>query len=84
MSITDTVQYPDELEKQELKLEELKAELKSAQSAMDQWEREAVDRDDGSPAQDRRFEEMGERRREARDRAHDAVDAHQKLVDSRK
>lgn len=35
MSITDTVQYPDELEKQELKLKELKVELKSAQSAMD-------------------------------------------------
>jgi hypothetical protein len=74
------VQYPDELEKQELKLKE----LKSAQSAMDQWEREAVGRDDGSPAQAPLFEEMGEHRREARDRVHDAVDAHQKLVDSRK
>lgn len=64
------------------KLAELQAEKNSALSALNQWQAQARDREDGSHAQDRRFEETGQRRRDALEEASDAVDRQQALVDS--
>lgn len=44
--------------------QELQQQLMSAQGELESWEQQALTRNDGSPAQDRRFEERGERLRE--------------------
>ena len=48
--------------------QELQQQLATAQNELEIWEQQALNRNDGSPAQDRRFEERGER---LRDRAGD-------------
>gem|GEM_PF-5986556 len=64
------------------KLAELQAEKDTALEALNQWQAQSRDREDGSPAQDRRFEESGQRRRDALDEASDALHRQQALVDS--
>ncbi|HFL7937824.1 hypothetical protein IYR97_23670 (plasmid) [Pseudomonas fulva] len=40
--------------------EQLQQQLDTAEQELDIWERQRFTREDGSPAQDRRFEERGE------------------------
>ncbi len=42
-------------------IQALEIELAGAESELGQWQAQAMTREDGSPAQDRRFEERGER-----------------------
>jgi len=44
--------------------QELQQQLATAQKELESWEQQGLTRNDGSPAQDRRFEERGERLRE--------------------
>lgn len=44
--------------------QQLQQQLATAQGELESWERQSYTRNDGSPAQDRRFEERGEHLRE--------------------
>lgn len=44
--------------------QELQQQLAAAQRELESWEQQSLTRNDGSQAQDRRFEERGERLRE--------------------
>lgn len=44
--------------------QELQQQLTEAQQELSNWEHQGLTRNDGSPAQDRRFEERGERLRD--------------------
>lgn len=44
--------------------EQLEQQLASAQQELESWVHQGLTREDGSPAQDRRFEERGESLRE--------------------
>lgn len=44
--------------------QELQQLLAAAQGELENWKQQGLTRNDGSPAQDRRFEERGERLRE--------------------
>ena len=44
--------------------QELQQQLSTAKAELESWEQQGLTRNDGSQAQDRRFEERGERLRE--------------------